>query len=320
VDALAGMKLPNFFIVGAPKAGTTSLYAYLDQHPQIYLSPLKEPHFFSAEFRPDNFEVEARPRVATEMKALAAYLAGDLRAKKFGGFVTAWEDYLRLFRNATDEVALGEATPVYLWSPTAARNIAARVPHAKVVMILRDPVERAFSQYLQMLAAGATRRSFRAEIDACLRSTSRKLDAAWSMLEFGLYYEQVTRYLREFPPARVHVALYDDLQRAPQRLLAQVFEFLAVDVGFAPDLSRRHHEPAVPKLATAAYWLKKAGVWPRARAMLPAALRTKMRSLLARPRADLEMRPEDRAFLADYYRDDVAKLAALLGRDLTAWL
>lgn len=191
------MKVPNFFIVGAPKAGTTSLYAYLDQHPQIYLSPLKEPHFFAAEFRPDNFEDEARPRVATE---------------------------------------------------------------------------------------------------------------------------QAARYLRELPPARVHVALYDDLQRAPERLLAQVFEFLDVDAGFAPDLSRRHHEPVVPKLATAAYWLKRAGVWPRGCAILPAALRARMRSLLARPRADLVMRPEDRAFLADYYRDDVAKLAALLGRDLTAWL
>jgi hypothetical protein len=313
------MKVPNFFIVGAPKAGTTSLYAYLDQHPQIFLSPLKEPHFFAAEFRPDNFEHEAQPRVATEMQALAAYLAGDLRAKKFGGFVTTWEDYLRLFRSAADEVALGEATPVYLWSPTAARNIAARIPHAKIVMILREPAERAHSQYRQMLAAGATRRSFRAEIEACLRPTSRKLDAAWSLLEFGLYYEQVTRYFSEFPTARVHVALYDDLQRAPERLLARVFDFLEVDAHFAPDLSRRHHEAVVPKLATAAYWLKKAGIWARAHALLPAALRAPMRSLLARPRTGLEMRPEDRAFLVGYYRDDVAKLAALLRRDLTAW-
>ena len=214
------------------------------------------------------------------MQALAAYLAGDLRTKKFGGFVTTWEDYLRLFENATDEVALGEATPCYLWSPTAARNIAARIPDAKIVMILRDPAERAFSQYLQMLAAGATRRSFRTEIEACLRPTSRKLGAAWSMLEFGLYCEQVKRYLTEFPVDRVHIALYDDLQRAPQRLLAQLFEFLKVDARFAPDLSRRHHEPAVPRLTTAAYWLKKAGIWPRARVVVPAALRTKMRSLL----------------------------------------
>src|ERR1700724_3338547 len=92
-------KIPNFFIVGAPKAGTTALYAYLDQHPQVYMSPLKEPNYFAAELRPENFIAADRPRIAREMLALQEYLRGDLREKRFGGLVASWEDYLLLFRN-----------------------------------------------------------------------------------------------------------------------------------------------------------------------------------------------------------------------------
>src|ERR1700744_4238921 len=134
------MKAPNFFIVGAPKAGTTSLYNYLGQHPQIYMSPIKEPNYFAGEMRLDNFVEEARRRIADEMHDLQEYLRGDMRQNRFGGWVSAWEDYLKLFRNVTDEIAIGEATPCYLWSETAARNIAARIPDAKIIINLRNPV------------------------------------------------------------------------------------------------------------------------------------------------------------------------------------
>src|SRR5258708_10655790 len=117
------VKLPNFFIVGAPKAGTTSLYAYLDQHAQIYMSPLKETHYFSSEVRQKNFSEEERSRIARNMRELEAYLGSDMREKRFGGLVSSWEDYLKLFRNVSDEKAIGEATPHYLWSGSAPRNI-----------------------------------------------------------------------------------------------------------------------------------------------------------------------------------------------------
>ena len=113
------MKPPNFFIVGAPKAATTFLYAYLDQHPQVYMSPLKEPNYFASELRPENFAEEDRARVQRQMRELQAYLRGDMRETRFGGFVTSWEDYLQLFRNAADQIAVGEASPTYLWSQTA---------------------------------------------------------------------------------------------------------------------------------------------------------------------------------------------------------
>jgi hypothetical protein len=316
----ASLKLPNFFIVGAPKAGTTSLYAYLDQHAQIYMSPLKEPHYFAGEFRLENFSAEARPRVSREISALQEYLRGDLRQKRFGGLVLNWEDYLKLFQNASTEIAIGEATPCYLWSETAAGNIAARIPHAKIIMNLRNPVDRAFSQYLQMVTDGVIYRSFREQIHASLNCRNKKFSSEWPLLEFGKYYEQVKRYLSAFPRSQIHISFYEDLERAPGPLISDLFAFLGVDQGFVTNITQRHHEPRIPKLAGAAYWLKKWRVWPYIRSLAPRPLGPRLRSLALRPRASLTMRSADRAFLTDYYRDDIRELGALLDRDLTSWL
>ena len=313
-------KLPNFFIVGAPKAGTTSLYAYLDQHPQVYMCPLKEPSYFAFELRPENFSEQMRGRVARETRALKQYLQGDMREKRFGGLISDWDDYLKLYRNVTDESAIGEATASYLWSPTAARNIATRIPHARIIINLRNPVDRAFSQYLQMLATGVIRWSFREQIQASLHNKDSRLGTLWPLLEYGRYCEQIQRYFNEFPRAQIQISYYEDLKRAPGRLLAELFAFLGIDPGFVPDSSRRHHEPVIPRLNGAAYLLKKWGAWPYVRRLAPLPLGPRLRSLLVRSRASLSMEPADRAFLIDYYRDEIRRLAALLDRDLSSWL
>jgi hypothetical protein len=168
------MKQPNFFLVGAPKAGTTSLYAYLDQHPQVYMSPLKEPNFFADELRPGNFSASERPRIAREMRALRIYLDGGARDKRFGGIITRWDDYLRLYDAVADERAIGEASACYLWSHSTAANIAARIPGARIIINLRNPIDRAYSQYLQMVTMGVTGRTFRQQIEANLRCQVRR--------------------------------------------------------------------------------------------------------------------------------------------------
>jgi hypothetical protein len=313
-------KLPNFFIVGAPKAGTTSLYAYLDQHPQIYMSPLKEPHYFADEFRPENFNDEACARAAREQPALQAYLDGDMREKRFGGFVSTWGDYLKLFRNTAGEIAIGEATACYLWSKTAARNIAARIPHAKIIINLRNPVDRAFSQYLHMVTDGAVRGSFREQIDAGLLCRSKRFSPEWPLLEFGRYHEQLVRYLQVFPRSQIHISLYEDLELVPGSLMSELCAFLGVDPDVVGDISSRHHEPRVPKLARTAYWLKRRRIWPILRRLAPRPLRPRLRSLAFHSRDSLAVQPEERALLNDYYHDDILKLQTLVNRDLTSWL
>src|ERR1700730_14570384 len=121
--------LPNFFIVGAPKAGTTALYHYLDQHPQIYMSPVKEPCYFASEISPEKFSKDVQPAILRVTQDLQEYFQGPMSTKHFGGLVSEWTDYLKLFRNANGASAIGEASVVYLWSKSAARNIASKIPN-----------------------------------------------------------------------------------------------------------------------------------------------------------------------------------------------
>jgi len=311
-------RLPNFFIVGAPKAGTTSLYHYLDQHPQVYLSPIKEPHYFAAEVRAENCDAGVRRRMARENRGLREFLAGSMREKRFSGIVTDWEDYVRLFSNAVDESALGEASVCYLWSRTAPGRIAARIPDARILVMLRDPAERAFSQYLHGIGNGAIRWSLHEHIRRNLSHHSAQLSPCYPFLEFGLYSEQLGRYLNRFG-RNVWVGFHDDLRHRPQELLRSVFQFLGVSPEFEPDTARRYLEAQVPRVG-AISWLKSLGLWEAAARVTPSKLRPLIRRALIRTPGTTRMDPADRRFLVDFYREDIARLASLLGRDLNGWL
>jgi len=309
---------PNFFLAGAPKAGTTSLYHYLDQHPQIYMSAIKEPHFFADEIRVENFDAGLRRAIHRDAAGLRAFLAGPMREKRFSGLVTRWEDYLRLFANADRQPALGEASACYLWSPTAPERIASRIPQAKILALLRDPADRAFSQYLHGLTNGAIRWSFREHIQRNLRHRSGQFCVHFPFLEFGLYSEQLGRYLERFG-ANVWVGFHEDFSRRPHEVFQGICRFLEVDPQFSPDMSRRHLQAQVPRTA-AVGWLKRSGFWQAAARVTPPRLRPFLRRALTREPGATRMDPADRRYLVDFYREDIGKLAALLGRNLDGWL
>jgi hypothetical protein len=309
------LKLPNFFLVGAPKAGTTSLYHYLDQHPRIYMSPIKEPHYFSTEIREKNCEPELRRRMARDKSALREYLAGPMREKRFGGIVERWEDYLGLFANAEDQDALGEASVCYLWSPVAPEEIARRLPHARILAMLRDPADRAFSQYLHGVSLGAIRWSFREHIRRNLCHRSGHFCVEYPFLEFGLYHQHLTRYRDRFG-ANVWVGFYEDFHSRPAEVFQEIYRFLGVATDFSPDMTRRHMTPSVPALG----WLKNPRWRQAAAKVLPARLRPIVRRTLTRKPETLRMDPADRQYLIDFYREEIEKLADLVGRDLGKWL
>ena len=312
--------MPSFFLAGAPKAGTTALYRYLDQHPRIYMSPIKEPNFFADEFRLENFGEHFRKIAELRLPAQAEYLQGPVAEKFSGGPVSEWADYLKLFQGARQETAIGEASVCYLWSESAPRNIAARFPDAKILMVLRNPIERAFSQYAHMLSFADSPVTFREYVDAAIHSGSTRISELYPFLKFGLYHEQLERYFSLFDRGQIQIHFYENFTRDPASVLSDIFRFLSVDADFAPDMSDRHMEAAVPR----SFFLKKAikqlAVWDTVRDLLPKALRTHLRSLVFQPRGALKMSPADRAFLAEYYRDDTTSLSKLLQRDLSHWL
>jgi hypothetical protein len=310
------MKQPNFFLVGASKAGTTSLYNYLGQHPQVFMCPIKEPNFLADEVRKENFTGEMQRKIERWEVSFHAYLQGPVSQRFPSGPVADWQDYLKLFQCAADRPAIGEASPCYLWSNTAPRNIASRFPDARILMVLRNPVERAFAQHLHTLSVAASPMSFREHIDAALRSNNRKIGELYPFLEFGLYDAQVRRYFECFPRDRIRIFFYEDYARDPLALLRETYRFLDVDETFTPDLRERHMEARVPRSYLLKRVLRRTGltgaVSPR--------LRRWLRPLVFHPRANLVLHPEDRARLVEFYRDDISDLAALLRRDLSHWL
>ena len=277
----AARALPNFFIAGAPKSGTTSLYHYLDQHPQIYMSPIKEPHYFAPEIRMERLSERLRERAERDARALREYLDGPMREKRFGGPVTEWNDYLRLFAGADGQKAIGEASVCYLWSESAAANIHRQIPDARIIAVLRDPVEMAFSMYLQNMRSGVLACTFREAIETGLAQRGGPIDVLHPFLDLGLYSEQIRRFLEKFGREQVRVYWYEDYSAEASRLLANIFRFLGVDQAFRPDMSTRYLEAGMP---------------------------------------DMALEPADRTYLTEFYREDILKLADLMRRDLSGWL
>jgi hypothetical protein len=231
-----------------------------------------------------------------------------------------WASYARLFQGAQKGQAIGEASASYLWSPSAAANLASRIPTAKIVMMLRDPSERAYSQYLRVVSDGLVRHSFREQVRQSLNGESSQFDVLNPLLGFGLYAEQVQRYLKVLPAENVKIYLYEDFKRNPGDTLADLFRFLSVDSSFQPDMSRRMMEPHIPQSVTAAYFLKRYGLWQRVKQWSPPFLRRPLRAAAFRKRTSFVLNAEDRRALRDYYRDDTLRLSQMLGRNLNAWL
>ena len=244
------------------------------------MSPVKEPNHFASEIQLEGFAEPLREPTRRGMEEMQKYLAGPMLEKRFGAVGLTWADYLKLFRNAQQEKAIGEASVCYLWSESAARNIFARIGEAKIIIILRHPAERAFSQYRQWAGKKRMRETFREACEKCIANRGGKFQAMSPFLEMGLYAEQVKRYLELFPRESVRIVFYEDYQRDPAAMIDGTLGFLGVDARFQPDLSRKY---------------------------------------LVGNENGCVLTERDRSYLADYYRDDVRKLAQLLDRDLSRW-
>jgi hypothetical protein len=297
--------LPNFLVIGAAKAGTTSLYDYLRQHPEVFVPTVKEPRFFAYDGRP-----------------LPA--GGPGRDWIHDATVTDLASYEALFDEAGGAKARGEASPLYLYSAHAATRIAARVPGARLVAILRDPADRAFSHYLHLRRDRLEPCSSFA--DALARERKRiEDDWDWSFhyRALGFYNEQLARYAMLFPPGALHIELYEDLAADPAGVARRVFTFLGVDPEFVPDVRARLNPGGVPREG-AGWRMATRYDHPVRRALRPLLPHRLRLVLLARLRArSLErptLDPDVRADLVAGYREDIERLQARLDRDLSAWL
>jgi Sulfotransferase family len=306
------LKLPNFFLAGPPKAGTTSLHHYLRQHPRVYMSPIKEPTFFAvADLRSrDDF----LPTVERERGALRAYLDGpQVRPAQY--WVTEWDDYVAMFRNAKDQTAIGEASVSYFWQPSAAAAIRAKVPGARLIFVLRDPADRIVPWYMMSL-----RREPRLTFRAWLNRTMQGGDQRGPAIDAGLFATHLQRFFDIFPREQVRVYLYESLRTDAQAVLRDILAFLGVDPDQPIDVSYRHNESVLPRLPALDGLRRKIIGNASVISWLPAPMRRALRQVYNRGRDQLPMSVDDRRMLIDYYRDEIVRTADLIGRDLSAWL
>jgi len=283
------------------------------------MSPVKEPSFFSLETRPENMEPSLQ-LLGHEIEARTLkFLNGPMEQKLGGGIVRDWNDYLRLFRNAREERAVGEASVSYLSSPTAPDGIASRFPDARIIIVLRSPADRAFSQYLHNMSDGFISQSFSQYLHTGMHSHGNGIGMQNTCLNMGLYAEQVQRYLDRFPPGQVGIWTYEETCSDPARFLVEVMDFLGVDSSFRPDMSRRHNQPHVALFPKAKRFLRRLGLWQVAAKSAPTTIHQMIRKAVHRPAGSLAMSSKDRAMLVDYYSGDICRLEKLIHRDLTAW-
>jgi hypothetical protein len=285
-------RLPDFFIVGAPKSGTSSLHSYLSQHPSIFMSEPKEPHFF---------------------------YSGGLDRPAHDG--TSLEEYLALFKGAPEHAWAGEASTSYLYSESAAREIKRLRPDARIMMVLRNPVDRAYSQYWNHVRDGIEPLSFE---EALEDETGRVEEGKWHgfhYLRVGKYAAQVERYLETFGEGSVRVYLFEDLTRDAEGVCRGAFAFLDVDPNLPVEVGRVYNRSGPPRSRLASRVLASQSVRGLAGRVLPAALKReigeRLRSSNTKPVPKMD--PTTRATLMSVLEEDVSLLEGLIGRDLSHW-
>ena len=275
---------PNFFIVGAPRAGTTSLYEYLKNCENVFMSPIKETYFFS-------------PNI--NMKLI---LSKPVKNQK---------DYQKLFHNVKTEKAIGEATPSYLWDPDSAKLIHEKIPNARIIIILRNPIDRAFSHYLWLVSLGKENLSFS---EAIKKSLSAKPDFSGRIIDGGMYYNQIKRYYDEFDKKQIKIIIFEEFSKDPKRIIEDVLRFLDVDSN-PPEIFETFNSYVEPrgKLAKSMIqnkFLQKIGT------RLPQNLASQATKILDKKATKPNISKSDIQTLKKIYFEDIKELENILNRKI----
>jgi hypothetical protein len=303
---------PNTFIVGAPKCGTTSLYTWLKQHPNVFMPEnIKEPAFFCTDFHKqaninNSFDYFAAP---TE------------------------KEYKELFSEAEGHDVIGEASAMYLNSETAPKNIAEFNPEAQIIIMLRDPVEQMYSSYYHSVKTGMeTATSFKQALQLePQRKQGKKLPNnrfpnTYQYTDRATFSKQIPHYQKHFPKGQIKVILLDDIKEDAEKVYTETLEFLGLDIpDEKPDLSNTN-PGKVPRSMLINNAVKNPGFGIKkfVKRLLPERTRRSIKRFLNlflvkdgnRPKLDPRLRQK----LMDQHKENVKKTSELIDRDLvTKW-
>lgn len=296
---------PNLFLVGAQKSGTSALAGWLGQHPEVHMTFPKEPGFLA--FGEEGY----------------TYRDGYGRPGRASQYVvTSESDYLALFADATAEQHVrGEASTWYFVRPGMAEKLDRFSPGSKIIIVLRNPVQRAYSAWSH--ARGDDTEPCESFAEALAMESQR--DEPEYLLRYhrmGLYSEDLKAYRAVFGPDRLLVLFYDDMKADPAAFWQQVCTFLGIDAGEEPAYQRQYNRSGNPRSRLLQTALRSHRLKRTLRAFIPHQFAVRMKNRLddINLRSFPPMDEETRCALRDYYRDDIAEVARLTGRNLDAWL
>lgn len=290
----------DFFVVGAARSGTTSIYRYLSLHPQIYLPNVKECNFFS---RVESMDFEA-------YEPLEA-------GKQYHMKIIKSEDaYISLFKNAPSEVLKGEVSPSYLWDKNTAVRIYDHNPDAKIIISLRNPIHRAFSHYLMHLNTGYEKQK---SFEKAIKANKVEIWGGGNLyLEMGMYYEQVKAYLEIFPTENIRILIYEDWIQNVEKCFKEVFEFLGVDTKEDISFGIKFNETVFLKNGTVLGFLRKKKIKKGLKKILSDEFIEKIKKNLFSDNTNKKEELKDEFYkeLVSYYQSDISKLDELINLSL----
>ena len=294
-------KKPNFFIIGAMKAATTSLYTYLKQHPDIFMTQVKEPMFFNNFLQDKNYKI-----------------IGSSKKK-----INTLKEYFTMFDSVKNEVAIGEASPSYIYNQLSPKLIKQELGDVKIIVVLRNPTDRAYSNYLHTKRSDRENLSF---LDA-ITIESERIQDNWSpiyhYIEKGYYCRQIQRYYNVFPKENIKVLLFEDVIKKTESTLKEIFEFLSVNIDVHIDFSKKQNVSGKPK-GVLGFILRKMRYY---NLMPKFAISDYLPKMLVNiifksvysesKKLDNDVRKE---ITNKYYKEEIKNLEKLIDRDLSSWL
>jgi len=281
-------KWPNFFIVGAAKAGTTSLYNYLKNIPRIFMSPVKEPRYFSQIVAINNPN-----RIGNKKK------------------------YLDLFKDIKDEKAIGEASPIYLLDPDSPKLIHQAVPNAKIIIILRDPIQRAYSHYLHNVRNGITNVSFMEMITNYLNSEDKENPRLHLLINSSLYSKRVQKYFDTFGSKQVKIIIFEEFVANTKQTINDIIKFLEIDYELTETPTKTYNPFGESRNQLASSIISNKTVRKFAKRIISLPTRKKIvRNIFNKDSVKPEIGIEERKILEKIYKTDVKKIQSILDRSL----
>lgn len=303
----------NLFLVGAAKSGTTSLSDYFSEHPDIFVSPIKEPNHFGSDIRVEKFSKAFKANTHLDEEA---YFAQKHFENRQIAWVRSEANYRKLFAGGSDYSYRADCSTSYLYSRLAASEIAEYNPEARIVILLRNPISRAFSHYLMALKYGFTDLDFRSAVE----SDRSKPEKGWGIselfLELGNYAAQIQRFLDYFPKEQIFIRLTEDL--ASEHFYDELCDFLEVEY-HSPKKAEKSNEAGVSRLPKLNKWMTQNDVKKKLGGILPKRFRDGMKKIYYTNVNLPTLSESDRQYLIEYYADDIYRTAQIIDRDLEHW-